>query len=184
MRAGDRVDQLPGDPHSPAGFAHRAFEDIADAKLAPDLPHIGRLAFVGKARIAGDHEQPADPAEHGDYLLDHAVDEIFLLGVAAHVLERQYRNRWFVGEREVVLHSIDLRRYRHDASLRFRNHRPDESIAAAGHGLDPTIATGELAQHPAQRRNLNREVAFLDYLSRPGGFDQRVLRNQLAGLFN
>ncbi len=70
------------------------------------------------------------------------------------------------------------------ASLRFRNHRPDESIAAAGHGLDPTIATGELAQHPAQRRNLNREVAFLDYLSRPRGFEQRVLRNQLAGLFN
>jgi hypothetical protein len=33
-------------------------------------------------------------------LLDDAVDEIFLLGITGHVLERQYRDRWLVGQRE------------------------------------------------------------------------------------
>ena len=38
--------------------------------------------------------------ERGDDLLDHAVGEIFLLRVAAHVLERQHRDRRLVGERQ------------------------------------------------------------------------------------
>ena len=42
----------------------------------------------------------------------------------------------------------DLRRHR-DAFLHFRYDRPDEAIAAAGHGLDPTVAAGRLAEHPA-----------------------------------
>jgi len=63
----------------------------------PDLLHIDRLAFVGKARIAGDHEQPADARERSDDLLDHAVGEILLLRVAAHVLERQHRDGRLVG---------------------------------------------------------------------------------------
>ncbi len=65
-----------------------------------------------------------------------------------------------------------------------RDDRPDELIAATGHGLDPTLAAGGCAEHPAQRRDLNREVAFLDRLAGPSGFDQRVLRKQCAGLFN
>ena len=32
-----------GDAHPIAGFAHRAFEDIADTELAPDLLHVDRL---------------------------------------------------------------------------------------------------------------------------------------------
>ena len=62
MRAGCRVDQLRGDAHPAAGLAHRAFEDIADAELAADLLHVDGLALVGKARIAGDDEEPADAA--------------------------------------------------------------------------------------------------------------------------
>ena len=38
--------------------------------------------------------------ERGDDLLDHAVGEIFLLRVAAHVLERQHRDRRLVGQRQ------------------------------------------------------------------------------------
>ena len=40
----------------PRRLAHAAFEDIAHAKLAADLPHVDRPALVGEARIAGDHE--------------------------------------------------------------------------------------------------------------------------------
>ena len=100
MRAGRRVDQLRGDAHPTAGLAHRAFEHIAHAELAPDLLHIDRLALVGEARIAGDDEEPADARERGDDLLDHAVDEIFLLRVAAHIGEGQHRDRRLVGERQ------------------------------------------------------------------------------------
>ena len=98
MRAGGRVDQLSGDPHPPAGFAHRAFEHIAHAKLSPDLLHIDGLALVSETRIAGDDEQPADAGEGGDDVLDHAVDEIFLLRIAAHIGERQHRDRRLVGQ--------------------------------------------------------------------------------------
>ena len=51
------VDQLAGDAHAVAGLAHAAFEHVAHAKLAADLPDVERLALVGEARIAGDDEQ-------------------------------------------------------------------------------------------------------------------------------
>src|SRR5215472_1900424 len=49
-----------------------------------------------KARVAGDHKQPADAAQRCDNFLDHAVCEIFLLWVSAHILERQHGNRRIV----------------------------------------------------------------------------------------
>src|SRR5216684_6136691 len=100
MRAGQGIDQLRGDAHSLARLAHRTFEHIPDTELAPDLLHIDRLAFVGETRIAGDDEEPADAGESGDDLLYHAVGEILLLRIAAHIGEGQYRNRRLVGERQ------------------------------------------------------------------------------------
>src|SRR6267378_5838332 len=100
MRAGDRVDQLTGNADPVAAFAHRAFEHIAHAKLMPNLLRIGRLALVRETRIAGDDEQPADARERGNDLLYHAIGEILLLRVAAHICERQHRDRRLVGERK------------------------------------------------------------------------------------
>ena len=87
MRAGHRVDQLPGDPQPVPALAHGAFEHIAHAKLTPDLLHIDRLTLVRKTRIAGEYKEPADAAERGDDLLDHAIDEIFLLRIAGEIGE-------------------------------------------------------------------------------------------------
>ncbi|MDF2764917.1 MAG: hypothetical protein K0S81_1911 [Rhodospirillales bacterium] len=43
------VDELRGHPHAPAGDAHAALEDVADAEpLLGDLAHVCRLAFVGE----------------------------------------------------------------------------------------------------------------------------------------
>jgi hypothetical protein len=70
MCAGFRFDQLRSDPHPPTCFAHRAFQHVAHAEFAPDLFHINYLALVSDARIAGDHEQPADAGEGGDDLLE------------------------------------------------------------------------------------------------------------------
>jgi hypothetical protein len=65
-----------------------------------------------------------------------------------------------------------------------RDDGPDEAIATARHRLDPLFAAGELAQHPAHGRDLHREVAVLDSLAGPGGFDQCVFRDQHAGPFD
>src|SRR6202040_906263 len=89
-----------GDAHPVPTLAYRAFEDVADTELAPHLLHTDRSSLVSGAGIAGDDEQPADAAERGDDLLDHAIGEIFLLRIAAHILERQNRDRRLVGQRQ------------------------------------------------------------------------------------
>jgi hypothetical protein len=78
---------------------------------------------------------------------------------------------------------VDLRR-RYGAFLHFRDDWPDESIAAAWHGFDPTIAARGLAEHPAQRRDLDGKIAFLHQSAGPRSFNQRVFRHQYAWLFN
>src|SRR6516165_2718604 len=60
MRTGECIDQLAGDANPLAGFANRAFEDVANAELSADLVHINGAALIGEGRIAGDHEKPAD----------------------------------------------------------------------------------------------------------------------------
>jgi hypothetical protein len=55
---------------------------------------------LGEAGIAGDDEPPADAGECRDDLLDHAVGEIFLLRIAAHIGEGQHCDRRLVGERQ------------------------------------------------------------------------------------
>jgi hypothetical protein len=74
-----------------------------------------------------------------------------------------------------VRRGIGLLRRRDDGFLLLRRDRPDVSITAAGQRLDPALPAGLLAQDPAQRRDLNRQVALLDCLAGPRGFDQRVL---------
>ena len=88
MHAGLGFDQLRGDADPFACLAHRPSEHIERAQLAADSLHIDSLALRGEARIAGDHEEPADAAQAGDDVLDHPVGEIFLLGVGAQALER------------------------------------------------------------------------------------------------
>src|ERR1700730_7470144 len=101
MRAGFRLDQLRGNPHATGGLAYRAFQHVTNAQFAGYPLHIDGLPFVREARITGDYEQPTDATEGCDDFLDHPINEIFLLRVAAHVLEREDGNRGLVrgGER-------------------------------------------------------------------------------------
>jgi hypothetical protein len=93
MRPSACVNQLSGDADSIGAFAHRAFEHVPNAQFAADPLHVDVLALVGEARIAGEDGQPADAGEGGDDLLDNAVGEIFLLRIAAQIVERQDRER-------------------------------------------------------------------------------------------
>ena len=85
MRAALSVDELDIDAHAVAAALHRAFEHVAHVQFAADLLHVNRLALVGEGRVARDHERASDAREIGGKALGHAIDEIFLLGVAADI---------------------------------------------------------------------------------------------------
>jgi hypothetical protein len=103
------IDELRGDAHAIACLADAALEHEAHAEVAPDVLYLDRLALVGEGGVARDHEQARDLGEIGDQVFGHAVAEIFLLSIAAHVRERQH------GDRRLVRHErrrCDLRHAR------------------------------------------------------------------------
>src|SRR6478609_5099635 len=100
MRAGARVDQLAGDANRSGDLADTAFQHVANTEFAPDLLDVDGPALVGKTRIAGDDEQKLEARQRRDDVVDDAISKIVLLGIAAHVLERQYRNRGPVRQSE------------------------------------------------------------------------------------
>ena len=83
-------DQLGGDAHALAGLAHAALEHMTDLELPRDLGHVDVFALERKGRIAGDHRKRGDLAQVGGDVFADAVAEILLLGIAAHVDERQH----------------------------------------------------------------------------------------------
>jgi len=117
MGAGGRIDHLRGDAHPIATLAHRSFEHIAHTQFARHLLHSDCLALVGEGRVASDHKQPANAAQFGDNILNHAIGEIFLLGITTQVLEWQYRDRGLVrqGERRPFPWRAPANRYAIDA---------------------------------------------------------------------
>jgi hypothetical protein len=171
MRAGTCVDQLRGDTHATPRFAHRAFEDIAHTQLAADLVDVEWLGFVCKARIAGDDEEPPDPREGGNDLLDDAVCEVFLLGIAAHVLEWHHRQRGLVRQRQ------PLARLYHRGS-RHARYRRGEAIAAASDGLNATTFQSPVIKEPAERRDLYVQIVVLDHRRRPDRSNDLVPRDE------
>src|SRR5262245_19015163 len=60
MTPGGRVDELPRDAQAFCRFAHATLQHVAYAQLAAHLLHVHHPVFVREARIACDHEQPAD----------------------------------------------------------------------------------------------------------------------------
>jgi hypothetical protein len=90
MSAGAAVDQLDGDAQAIAGLAHAAFEDMADVQFARRGADFDHPALVGEDGIAGDDEERGHPRQVRDDVFGQAVGEIFLLGIAADVGERQH----------------------------------------------------------------------------------------------
>ena len=93
VRAGRGVDQLRVDAHAVAAPAHAAFEHVARVQRLADLAHVARLALVLERRVARDDDKARHLREVGDEVLGHAVGEVRLVGVAAHVVERQHGDR-------------------------------------------------------------------------------------------
>ena len=151
MRAGRSVDQLGGDAHPLRRLADSALDHVTHAKFPAHLLHIRGPSLVREARIAGDHEQPANVTERSDDVLDDAVCEVFLLRVVAHVLEGQNGDRRLVRKRRAGRTADEA----------------DEAVAAARHGNQVALPALVLVERLSQRRDLYLEVVLLDDLRRP-----------------
>jgi len=132
------------------------------------------LVLVGKARIPSDHEQPANAREGGDDLLDHPVSEIFLLRIAAQVVERQHGERGLVCNRQAPPWS----RIRVVGYGRFS--RTQEPIAALGDSDDPASPIPVFVECFAQRRDVHLNVVFLDDDPGPHPLHQLVFADDFA----
>jgi len=175
MSAGRRVDQLGADAHVAGGFANSAFEDITHAQFPADLLHVDCLALVREAGIAGDDEEPADAGERCDDLLDHAVGEIFLLGIGAHVLERHDRQRRLIRQRRRAA------RLACRIICRGPFHRDGKPVAAPWDGLDAASPGSCLVEDPADCGNLHVQIGVLDRRGRPDGSHQLVPQYKVSG---
>ena len=100
VTAGSDIVQLRGDADMVAILAHGALDDIADAEFLADLLQVHRLALVDEGGVAGDHIEPAQLRQRGDDVLADAFGEIFLLGFAGDVGERQHGDRGTIERRQ------------------------------------------------------------------------------------
>ncbi|WP_373867916.1 hypothetical protein [Reyranella soli] len=114
MGASRCLDELASQPDLVARLANTSLKHVADAEVPSDLPHVNRLASVGKGGVARDHEQPLVTRQRGDDVLDDPIGEVLLLGFAAHVLEWQHRYRGLVGQRRSSRLVVDLRSSHHE----------------------------------------------------------------------
>ena len=143
MRTGPSLDHLDRNTHTLGSLAHAAFEHVAHAKRAANLLNVHCSAFVCECRIPREHKKPLDPREAGNDLVDHAVGEVVLLGVSAHVLE------WKHGDRRPVWKRQDRRRFRmqHRCVGLLSGHWTHVAVASAGQCLDPALPAGVPAEH-------------------------------------
>ena len=159
MAAGQRIDELRRDAQPRARPADAAFEYIAHAEIARDPLHVDCPALVDECRVAGDDEQPADAGEPGDQILGDAIGKVLLFGIAAHIGERQHRDRGAVGQRQRTVFSV---RRLSPMSFRLRMHTragrrffladfADEADALARQRLDqPLLLAGVRNRAPSR----------------------------------
>jgi len=147
MAAGGGVVELRGDAHAVVGLADAALDDVADPELLGDLPDMDRAPLVGEGRVAGDHHEPALLRQCGEYVFADPVAEIFLRGIAAHVLEGEHCDSRAVRR--------DARRGRRGFgwrkhACRFFPDVADETKALARDGLDQPLSRAVVAERLAR----------------------------------
>ncbi len=175
MRAGRRVDELPGDADSARRSANAAFQHIAHAEFAADLLQVDGAALVCKAGIARDDEQPADARQSEDDVLHHPVSEIVLVRLSAQVQKRQHRNGRLVGKSKrwrIACRSTD----RHDADRVLDiPDLTDKAHALARDGADQALLAAAVAERLARRIDMTCEGGFGDDPTTPNRLQQIVL---------
>ena len=91
------IHELRRDPDAVSRPAHAPLNHVSGTERAANIAHVHGFPAKRECGVACDHREFAETGELGDHILRHAVTEIDLLGIAAHVLEWQNRNRRLVG---------------------------------------------------------------------------------------
>ena len=161
------VEKLDVHAQPVADLAHAPFGHISNVKLPAGLLGVDRLAPVGEAGMAGDHEQGPEPRQFGDDVLRDPVGKVILRGIAAQIRKRKHRDRRLVRPQ--------WRRCPHTRFGSDRAQRPDVAVTAARQRLYPGGSPFDVGKHPAQSGDLDGQIAFLDGKPRPGRIHQCVL---------
>ena len=88
---------------------------MADLQLTDDLANIDCFSFEGECGVPRYHMERGDLAQIGDDVFADSITEIFLLGIATHVRERQHADGW-----PLCLRGFGCRRHSRRAVIRFR----------------------------------------------------------------
>ncbi len=107
MEAVFDVDQLRGDAHRRARFAHRSLQDMVDAERVADLAQVVVLTLECKGRSPPGNLELLDRGQGIQDLLGDAVRKIFLLGIGTHVDEWQYGDRLAARRRDHLGFALD-----------------------------------------------------------------------------
>ena len=89
------VDELRDDPHTVAGLADAAFDQIADGETAADLLRACGLSLVGEDSVPRHHGQRGEPTQRVDDVLRQSIREILTSRIVALVQERENGDRGF-----------------------------------------------------------------------------------------
>src|SRR4030095_15812591 len=99
VAAGRSVDDLYVDAHGVAGPLYTALDEVADAQLLGDTPHVAGLASIGEGGIAGDDEEIVYLRKSGGQVVGDPIDDGPLRRIATEIVQRQDSNRWPVRHR-------------------------------------------------------------------------------------
>ena len=86
------IHQLGGEAQHAPGLANAALEDGVDLELLADGTDVLAFSLEGKGRGARCHPKCGHPGEGVDDFLGDAVGEVLVVGIGAHVEEREHRN--------------------------------------------------------------------------------------------
>src|SRR6478752_8028437 len=90
------VNELSGHAHARASLSYAAFQDKVGAEFFADVLHLSRPFFVSERSVTRNDGKRRNLREISNDVLGDAIAEIFLLGIAAHIGERQDGNCWAV----------------------------------------------------------------------------------------
>jgi len=178
MAAGGDVVELCGDADAVAVLADAAFDDIAHAELFGDLPQMNRAPLVDERGVARDHEEPAQLRQRGDDVLADAIGEIVLLGFAAHIGERQHRDRRTIRQRQSGLRHVGRLGWHRGCNCRGQFcDRADEAHALAGYGADQPLLFAIVVDRAPRCVDPAGQSRFRDDTAVPDRVEQIVPRH-------
>src|SRR6185312_5195092 len=175
------VIELRGDAYPAALLAHAALDHIAHAEFLGDLTDVHGSALVDEGRIARDHEEPAYPGQCRDDVLADPVGEIFLLAVAAHVVESEHGDRRPVRYRQCPRRRIGrdrLNAVRHLADI------ADETNALAWNGPDQSLLLAAVADRRSGGIDAARQGRIRNDPATPDHRDQVILAEDAGAILH